>query len=343
MLATCLPPFGIPGYPLLLICKYPVVCILVLFISGCSSRNDIIPHSDVDVLDGVYEASSWMFQRSRLDIQVYKDGAVQIVHEGKAIYKEGAEDRLLLLPLVLLKELPGYFRANSVNGEKSIELQAYKVTGGFWYIAAVIQLEPPEVESPNASVRERISELQAKPTALQLQLLMVSPTFSAGLPFLVPVGQGRSPVDTSVTLPKEMRFRSLDIDSRGQLPTGATKLATMPSSLTGGEVRAVAQLTPDKAVTWDFSRITFSPSVNVSGRFFKVSILLICIMVLLGMPVLAIFLRTHYAQVNRNRLMRKLAGAEASLRDTLTPEEINSIKKRWLNMDSGELRKQEFK
>jgi hypothetical protein len=260
------------SYPLLLILITAVICV-----AGCSSQDTLqLKSGDINALKRIYEVSSWQFRQSRLNFQVHQTnaadqtGAVEIVLEGEAVQKAAGQEGPLLLPVALVRQLPDYLQATDLSNQSSVELQAYKVVDGLWCITALVPLSATS-ENPPALPAPRSNHVQ-------LKLLLVSPEFESKLPLLIPAEQSRSSVDLSVNLPQGAKFESQDIRSYGPYTGEGSKLTVLPSSLTGGSIRAVARLLPESAIAWDFSRITY---IKSSSIYFSPSIILLSLLTLI--------------------------------------------------------------
>jgi hypothetical protein len=241
---------------------------------------------DVNALKRIYETNPSQFQQSLLGIQVYEAGAVEISVEGEAVNKNSSKAGPLLLPVVLVKELPDYLKATDISNGASIELQAYKIVNGFWCITALVPFNPssdqPTVQTPSDSKR------------IQFKVLLVSPDFATNLPLLLPAAQSRSSVDLSVTLPNGSGFTSFDVNDNSSLGQG-TKLTVLPSSITGGKLSAATRLLPESAIAWDLSRVSFT---NTSNTHLLPSKLIPRLLFLIGLLLLGItfiyWLNTRY-------------------------------------------------
>ncbi len=270
---------------------------LALLSPGCDSRTSTLQlnSNDVNALNQLYEKSGWSFRQSHVGLKAHADGAVIVEIEGEALQKGEDEAGSLLLPIVLTRELPPYYRIIEGSAPNTVELSAYQAKDGLWCVAAQVPLSPQRQPSPPESVptSERPAPTPSpnelvgaplQPTAVKLRVLIVSPEFSTTLPLLIPAGQSRAPVDTTVSLPNDARFSSLEVGSdktQGQLTT----LTVLPPTVSGNEVVAAAKLTPGTATAWDFSRLTFSRSANTqqSWNVFQRPLFLTSILIAVAM------------------------------------------------------------
>ncbi|MET0465866.1 MAG: hypothetical protein ABW007_22075 [Chitinophagaceae bacterium] len=208
-------------------------------------------NGDINALKRIYETNPSQFRQSLIGIQVHEAGAVEISVEGEAVNKNSSKAGPLLLPVVLVKELPDYLKATDSSNGASVELQAYKIVNGLWCITAVVPFNPPS-DQP-------IGQTPPESKRIQLKVLLVSPNFATNLPFLLPAAQSHSSVDLSITLPDGAGFTSFEVNDNSLLRQ-STKLSVLPPSITGGKLSAAARLMPESTVAWDLSQITFTNS-----------------------------------------------------------------------------------
>ncbi|HSS21212.1 MAG TPA: hypothetical protein VLL54_14155 [Pyrinomonadaceae bacterium] len=231
----------------------------------------------------LYEKSEWSFRQKHVGLKAHGDGAVEVELEGEALRKGESEEGSLLLPIALTRELPPYYRIAAGSAPETVELLAYQAKDGLWCIAAQVRLSPRPQPSPPSSIPPSDVEPTpipsaspsefvnppAEPTQVKLRVQIVSPEFSTTLPLLIPTGQSRAPVDTTVSLPLNARFGALEVGSDKQ--EQLTSLTVLPPTVSGSEVVAAARLTPGEATTWDFSRLTYSTSTSEFQRSFHLS------------------------------------------------------------------------
>lgn len=245
----------------LTICLLSVLVALVVLASGCSSGEGLRPNSDDGkALRHIYNSSPWQFQQSLLEIQVREAGAVEINFEGDVIRKDTGKDGPLLLPVALVRELPDYLKGTDLKRQQAVELQSYKVVDGLWCITALL---PPD-ESPEQASTHQPAQTPYKPNRTQLRVLLVSPAFSKNLPLLVPVERHRAGAEIYVTLPQGATFNSLNISNGNEPSEEDTKLTVLPTSLTGGMVRAAGKFSQESGMTWNFSGVTYTSPSNLN-------------------------------------------------------------------------------
>jgi len=267
---------------------------LILMSLSCTGANTLKPNSnDQSALGQIYEKSGWSFKKSRINLKASGDGAVEVQIEGQATSKDESQTGPLLLPIVLTRELPPYYRLSEETSADKAQLLAYQAKDGLWCIAAEVALPrpepipsptPPSTESSTAEASDSTSVETAKPaTTVKLRLLMVSPEFSTALPLLVPAGEGRTNVDTTVSLPIGARFQALEVE--GEPDTLPTALTVMPPTLSQNEVVAAGRLASGGVIAWDFSKLTYSKPqadpvrlFNLSPRALLISFIVVCIL-----------------------------------------------------------------
>jgi hypothetical protein len=257
---------------------------LLSAISGCSSGENGLRLSadDITALNRVYEVSPWVVRQSKLNFQVREGGVVEINIQGDALRKPDKEGQLWL-PIVLVRELPEYFQASEGDDQKPVELESYRVPGGLWMVTAVVgeaanvgpapaatpsttqsstgtpltgqsPVAPPSNPEPSPDTRVNAQP----PINLKLRVLMVSPQYSAGFPFLVPVGHGHANVDTSITLPNGTGFSSLEVKGSDEAVSRSTSLTILPASISGKAATAAGRLSPESGIAWNFSGVTYA-------------------------------------------------------------------------------------
>jgi hypothetical protein len=222
--------------------------------------NLLMSTDDVEALTRIYEKSPWIFRQSRFEIQVREAGAVEINIEGD-VSRKNNDDGPLWMPIVMVRELPEYYRALNEGEQKQVELEAYRVAGGLWVITAVVP-RPTEV----TRLADAQSANTSSPSHLKLRALLVSPIFSTNLPLLIPAGQGRGSVDASVILANGTQFSSLRVSSGNEAVPQAAALTVLPTSITGGAVAAASRLSPEPGVAWNFSSVAYGSNVNWGFR-----------------------------------------------------------------------------
>ncbi len=272
---------------------------LLVVISACSSgASDLrLSADDTANLNRIYETSPWVVRQSKLDFQVREGGVIEINIQGEALRKPDREGEMWL-PILLVRDLPEYFQGYVGDTQKPIELESYRIPGGLWVVTAVVS-EVPDVSqsssatptaSPSSPKTSQSSEaissntqqsagslekLQA-PTTINLRVLMFSPQFSTGFPFLVPVGQTRRSVDASISLPSGAGFSSLEIKGSDEAATRSSSFTVLPPSFTGKAASAATRLSPESTVAWNFSGVTYRlSSFGVWRPWFAPSVVLI--------------------------------------------------------------------
>lgn len=231
---------------------------------GCSSGGAglRLNQHDATALEQLYESGGWSFSESRVGVRVVEGGTVEVEVEGLAASRGDGQNaaKPLWVPVVLLRELPPYYRAAEELAKSPVELHAYKAKGGLWCIVAELRMAqraeggaPPPSSAPPDAAREG-----GEPTPVRVRLTMVSPEFESKLPLLVPSGPVGGSTDASVTLPNNMRFSSLEFGGNEEIQARPSKLTVLPPQLSGGGNTAAAQLAAGDSAAWDFSRVSFT-------------------------------------------------------------------------------------
>lgn len=152
-----------------------VLASLALLFPGCNTRPSTLQlnSNDVNALNQLQEKSGWSFRHSHVRLKAHGDGAVDIEIEGEALQKPEVEDGSLLLPIVLTRELPPYYRIGEGGSPNNAELSAYQAKDGLWCIAAEVPLSQRPQPSPPESVPS--SEQPAPSPSLNDSLAMPLP------------------------------------------------------------------------------------------------------------------------------------------------------------------------
>jgi hypothetical protein len=244
---------------------YSRLLLLVIFLtftflfSSCGNSKVNLANSDIQALQNIYEEGNWTFQQSSVNVKVNEGGAVKLSITGKAIEKVPGSDSSIWLPVALLKELPEYY---GIDGDKSnnTKLISYKVKEGLWSIVALVPRFDEKMQVKESSTTQSISTESTLATSqlpqtryINLDVLMISPTFTQSLPFNLPLGQGVNSVQTSVELPTKAQFTSLLTRGNNE----SVKLTQLPLSISEGKIKALARLQPESAMIWDFSDVGY--------------------------------------------------------------------------------------
>lgn len=240
-----------------------LVAALATLLTSCASGSaDLsLNQHDVTALEQLYESGGWSFRESRVGVRVGDLGAVEVEVEGLASPRSEATSgaKSLWVPVVLLRELPPYYRAAEELAKSPVEIHAYKAKDGLWCLVAEVRMSQRtggEGQPPASPTPAGTGEGEGA-TPVRVRMTMVSPQFESSLPLLVPTGPAGGSTDASVTLPNNLRFASLEFGGNEQLRSNPSKLTVLPQSLTGGANTAAAQLTPGTSAAWDFSRVAF--------------------------------------------------------------------------------------
>lgn len=239
-----------------------VAALATLLTSCASGSTDLsLNQHDVTALKQLYESGGWSFRESRVGVRVGDVGAVEVEVEGLASPRREATSgaKSLWVPVVLLRELPPYYRAAEELAKSPVEIHAYKAKDGLWCLVAEVRMSQRaggEGQPPASPTPAGAGEGEGA-TPVRVRMTMVSPQFESSLPLLVPTGPAGGSTDASVTLPNNLRFSSLEFGGNDELRSNPSKLTVLPQSLTGGANTAAAQLTPGTSAAWDFSRVAF--------------------------------------------------------------------------------------
>ena len=239
------------------------VGLLLLAFGGCRSASDLrLDYRDLKTIDRIYASSSSTLKNVSTEVRVLGDGAVEIVKRGYEVRKRVDEDDgALWLPVVLVRELPEYYESRGGPAGRGVELEAYRLDGGLWCIAAV------EEPSPQGGLDRSDSE-QADGEGIHV--VLYSREFVSKLPFLVPAEPNGTLSNISISLPAKSRFYSTEVDGQVQPrdsfsarePRGPrqrqTMLTELPPSVAQGVVKAAGQLDAADVIAWNFSGVSFS-------------------------------------------------------------------------------------
>jgi len=237
--------------------------LLLFAFGGCGESSNLrLPHRDVETIDRIYNSSSATLKNVSTDVRVLGDGAVEIVERGDEVRRSDEEgDGTLWLPVVLAPELPEYYEAKSKFAGRNIELEAYRLDGGLWCIAAVEGPPPANTEFEHRPSADTDSE--------GVDVVLYSKRFVSDLPFLIPAERHGTLSNISISLPARSRFYSTEIE--GQVEPGEqtaprklenfrqreSQLTELPPSIAQGLVKAAGETDSADVVAWDFSKVSF--------------------------------------------------------------------------------------
>jgi hypothetical protein len=243
----------LPSYRIFLLVALLIVTTLL---SGCTGSKFVSNENDIKALQNVYEDGNWKFQQSSINVQVSEGGAVKLSIIGEAVEKVSGENDDIYIPIVLLPELPEYYGVEGTNSSK-IKLTAYKVKGGSWSIVASIPED--KISSPQNTLE---NQKKLKNKQIDLNILMIDPIFTSSLPLSLPVDDGLSSIKASVEIPRKSKFTSLLTKNKSD----SVKLIEIPSSVSDGKIKALAELQSESSTVWNFSDIVYKLPMSNSFR-----------------------------------------------------------------------------
>ncbi len=231
----------------------------LIFLSGYSPyylSTISVSNNDVKLTQSIYDENDWKVRESKIQIKVHESvnkdepQAIQIKIKGNAFKKAVVEDqrKFISIPVALFESLPPYFTSNTEN----VELLTYKVKEGLWSLVANYSTNNNVERSYTKDIEPKVATFN-----FNLDIVMVSPAFSEQLPFYICIGDGSGLVETIITIPKNSKFTSLDInDNNGST---ISNLVLLPLSLSDSseEVQAIAQLSPQSSIVWNLSGIRY--------------------------------------------------------------------------------------
>jgi hypothetical protein len=257
------------------------VMVLVFLLGGCSVRRQFLQLTiqDVETLKRIYESSSIALENISTNIQVKGGGVIEVDIEGDALPNRGEDvtklgrseatpysaesgqpAEHLWMPILLTKDLPKYFEVVNQSEGPTPQIEAYQLSGGLWCVAEIIEREDSDSRAMSAFLLPD-SRTRSRTNHLTMRTTLYSENFVENLPILIPTGQNGSTSSVSVTLPQGSRFGSVAVSGlvKGEGPKNqeSQQLTLLPSSISGGAVKAGVTLLPSDVLAWDLSNVKF--------------------------------------------------------------------------------------
>jgi len=252
-----------------------LVCVgLAAVLTSCERSNQVgLPIPALAALNSIYLTSSGRLHNLKVDVEVGKEGMVEVAMQGQLTSNPGGEGDVWI-PALIVSKLPPYFQIVEPNDTSDMSLEAYQFKGGLWCIALVMKepnlqsvsaqggkrarLQPskftPESSRGNANREQEggsgstggdLDSSSAQetfaPQSLQFKIALAAPEFSNSLPFQIPA-QTQDPVTISVNLPEGAHFSQSEV---------VLDMTTAPHwrANVGSEVFEAAQTTRPQALT----------------------------------------------------------------------------------------------
>ena len=199
---------------------------LAVALPSCRPSNQVgLPTPALTALNSIYQTSSGRLHNLKVDVEVVKEGMVEVAMQGQVTRNPGGEGDIWI-PALIVTKLPPYFQIVEPSDTSDMTLEAYEFKGGLWCIALVMKepnaqplsarLQPSEVmlessrrnanrdqefgsgssggELDSSSAQEMFS-----PQPLKFTIALAAPEFSNSLPLQIPA-QTNEPVTISVNL-----------------------------------------------------------------------------------------------------------------------------------------------
>jgi hypothetical protein len=288
---------------------------ILLIIPSCKSeKSDLLLNEiDTQALDNIRNISGWNFFQQEVKMQIFEGGILRFTITGFASHKSDRNAKQLLIPLMLLHELPSFVDKPMIGEKDQADLLMYQTKSGMWLLVA--QIYDTEVESISIS---RVGEREKSIASLVVNLLISSENYRTHAPVVVPAGQGQSIVEVKIEGTKDSKLLSNTInvvssDSRILVP-----LTKIPPAVSKDVTQAAAKLPITMSSAWDFRGLEYSFTSRSSSSVFRIHYILITALCSIALILLGIY----YQVIFGLRLFHEFP--RPSNQTTSTPEQTTS-------------------
>jgi hypothetical protein len=126
------------------------IIIVLLSIPACKPVKSefLLTESDIQAPSNLRAVSDWNFFQEEVKMHIFEGGTLRFTIAGFASSKIDRNLKQLLIPLMLLNELPSFVDKPIIDGKNQADLLTYQLKSGMWILVAQISNEQLHLPAP---------------------------------------------------------------------------------------------------------------------------------------------------------------------------------------------------